>query len=78
MSEENEMMMLLKELVDKVKSLEKAVFNDENLLMKSGYVVTNTPTPVIAATGTEMNDDKIAKMEWKEINAMVSRIEGGI
>jgi len=76
MSEESEMLMLLKELVDKVKQLESAVYNDDNLLMKSGYVVAATPTPVIAVSDN-VADDKIAKMDWTEINDMVSRIEGG-
>jgi hypothetical protein len=76
MSEENEMLLLLKELVDKVKQLESAVYNDDNLLMKSGYVVAATPTPVIAVSDN-VADDKIAKMDWTEINAMVSKIEGG-
>jgi hypothetical protein len=75
MSEESEMMLLMKELVTKVKQLEKAVYDKDNLLMKSGYVVVNTPTPS-TTSGVEMADDKIAKMEWDEINKMVARIEG--
>lgn len=43
--------------------------------MKSGYVVTETPSPAISS-GIEMSDDKIAKMEWEQINEMVARIEG--
>ena len=79
MSEENnEMLLLMKELVEKVKNLERAVYNDDNLLMKSGFVVTSTPTPSMSVGETEINDDKIAKMEWKEINEMVSRIEGSV
>jgi len=76
MSEENEMLMLLKELVDKVKKLENTVYNDDNILMKSGFVVATTPAPAISST-TDVSDDKIAKMDWKDINAMVNKIEGG-
>ncbi len=75
MNEDNEMMLLLKELVTKVKQLESAVYDKDNLLMKSGYVVTETPSPAISS-GIEMSDDKIAKMEWEQINEMVARIEG--
>lgn len=75
MSEESEMMMLMKELVAKVKQLERAVYDKDNLLMKSGYVVASTPTPS-TTSGVELADDKIAKMEWEEINQMVARIEG--
>lgn len=76
MSEEKEMLLLMKELVEKVKKLESAVYNDDNLLMKSGYVVAATPTPVISVS-EDVADDKIAKMDWNEINDMVSKIEGG-
>jgi len=70
------MLLLMKELVEKVKKLESAVYNDDNLLMKSGYVVAATPTPVISVS-EDVADDKIAKMDWNEINDMVSKIEGG-
>lgn len=76
MSEENEMLLLMKELVEKVKKLESAVYDDDNLLMKSGFVVAATPAPSIANNQASVSDDKIAKMEWKEINEMVSKIEG--
>ena len=44
MSEESndQMLLLMKELVSKVKSLEEAVYNKDNLLMKSGYVVVDS------------------------------------
>jgi hypothetical protein len=74
--EKEEMLMILKTLVDKINRLESAVFNDDNLLMKSGYVVVETPTPIMAASN-DTDVDKIAKMEWSEISAMVSKIEGG-
>ena len=73
---ENEMLLLMKELVNKVKQLEQAVYDKDNLLMKSGYVVVNTPSPSMNTT-QDVASDKIAKMEWSEISEMVSRIEGG-
>ena len=78
MSEENEseMLLLLKELVNKVKQLEQAVYDKDNLLMKSGYVIVETPSPSMNTT-KDVESDKIAKMEWAEINAMVTKIEGG-
>ena len=36
---------ILKALTAKIELLERAVYNDENLLMKSGYVVVDSPTP---------------------------------
>jgi hypothetical protein len=44
--------------------------------VKSGYVVIETPTPVIEAA-TETDVDKIAKMDWEDIGKMVSKLEGG-
>ena len=43
--EKNEMLLLMKELVDKVNALEKAVYHKDNLLMKSGFVVRESPRP---------------------------------
>tara|TARA_B100001094_G_C18068867_1_gene738926 strand:+ start:116 stop:340 length:225 start_codon:yes stop_codon:yes gene_type:complete len=73
MSEGNEMMMLLKELVDKVKQLEKAVYDKDNLLMKSGYVVVDTPTPSMSSNGVPMGDN-ISKMSWDDIHKMVENV----
>jgi hypothetical protein len=75
MSEDNEMLLLLKEIVNKVNDLEKAVYNKDNILMKSGFVTVNTPVPTVANVG--IDGDNISKMDWKEINDMVARIEGG-
>tara|TARA_R100000656_G_scaffold111961_1_gene83972 strand:+ start:56 stop:286 length:231 start_codon:yes stop_codon:yes gene_type:complete len=75
MSEEKEMLLLLKELVDKVKQLEEAVYNEDNILMKSGYVVSNSPVPIM--NSSTVDADTISKMDWSEINDMVARIEGG-
>jgi len=75
---DSEMLLILKELVNKVKQLEQAVYDKDNLLMKSGYVVVDSPTPVVSVSGeNDIENDKIAKMEWDQINEMVNRIEGG-
>ena len=72
---ENEMLMLLKELVGKVKDLEQAVYNKDNLLMKSGYVVVDSPTPSMS-TNTAVTGDTIAKMDWSQIHQIVETMEG--
>ena len=75
MTEENEMLILLKELVTKVKNLEQAVYNKDNLLMKSGFVVTNSPTPGISQDeGVMPTGDVIAKMDWEDIHQMVENM----
>tara|TARA_R100001510_G_C7653856_1_gene212332 strand:- start:1378 stop:1602 length:225 start_codon:yes stop_codon:yes gene_type:complete len=73
MTEENEMMLLLKELVNKVKELEKAVYDKDNLLMKSGLVVVDSPAPTMGNTATPTGDS-IAKMSWDDIHNMVERV----
>ena len=79
MSEEpSEMLLLMKELVEKVKRLESTVYDKDNMLMKSGFVVASSPTPIMNASGAESVDsDRVAKMEWSEINDMVRKMEGG-
>ena len=74
MTEDNEMMLLLKELVNKVKNLEDAVYNKDNLLMKSGMVVVDTPTPAMAQGGELPTGDTIAKKDWDDIHTMVERM----
>tara|TARA_R110000824_G_scaffold63992_9_gene167618 strand:- start:1596 stop:1829 length:234 start_codon:yes stop_codon:yes gene_type:complete len=76
MSEDNEVLMLLKALVEKVNKLEKAVYDNDNMLMKSGFVVVDTPTPSMSVSNTG-DVDNIAKMDWQEIGALVSKMEGG-
>ena len=73
--QENEIIMLLKELVDKVKTLEEIVYNQDNVLMKSGFVVTNTPKPAIS-NNLIPTSDLISKMDWSEIHKIVEGIEG--
>ena len=75
MVEENEMLMLLKELVDKVKALEETVYNQDNILMKSGYVSVSSPKPSMG-NNTTPTSDVISKMEWDDIHKIVETIEG--
>ena len=69
--ESDEILLLLKELVSKVKTLEDAVYNKDNILMKSGFVVVDTPTPAIRNEHT-VND--ISKMDWSQIHETVNKM----
>ena len=72
MSETSEdMLIILKELVGRIKELESAVYNKENLLMKAGFVIANTPTPSMK-NSTVPNSDAIHKMSWDEIDTYVN------
>ena len=76
MSEDNEMLMLLKELVSKVKHLEEAVYHKDNLLMKSGLVVVDSPSPRMENTNIPMGGNTIKKsMDWETIHELVTTME---
>lgn len=72
MSETNEdMLIILKELVSRIKELETAVYNKDNLLMKSGFVVVDSPTP--SMNNSQVPDtDSIHKMSWSDIDKFVN------
>ena len=55
--------------------LEKAVYNDDNLLMKSGLVVVESPTPSMNVQKSSGVPD-VANMEWSEIHEVVKKLAG--
>lgn len=80
---DNELHMLLKELVDRVKTLEvenaslkQTVYNADNVLMKSGLVKVNSPTPILKTTTAMPDADTLAKMDWEDIDNLVQKIQG--
>ena len=76
MSENNELELLLKELVDRVKSLEAMVYSSDNILMKSGLVKAETQVPSVQSGNPLPDADTIAKMDWSELDNMVKKING--
>jgi hypothetical protein len=75
MSDDNEMLMLLKELVNKVKHLEEAVYHKDNLLMKSGLVVVNSPSPRMDSNNIPMDNTIKKSMAWEDIHELVTTME---
>ena len=69
--EKDEMLLLMKELVNKVNALEQAVYNKDNLLMKSGFVVADSPTPSMGSNDDMPSGEVIAKMDWEDIHKIV-------
>ena len=68
---EEEMLGVLKALVERIQSLEKTVYHQDNLLMKSGFVVAESPTP--SMTNSVMpTGDTIHKMSWDDIEKIDS------
>ena len=78
MTEENnnEMMDLLKELVGRIKKIENTVFDNDNILMKSGIVTVDSPVPALMQHSDVPDSDLIAKMSWDDINNLVDKLGG--
>tara|TARA_R110000803_G_scaffold188082_1_gene250447 strand:+ start:2848 stop:3093 length:246 start_codon:yes stop_codon:yes gene_type:complete len=81
MNDENsisaDMLEIVKALSVKVEALEKTLYAKDNLLMKAGLVVTNSPTPAmsnsIGGTGNVPTD--VSNMDWSDIHKMVATME---
>ncbi len=73
---DEELTLLLKELVERVKTLETTVFDRDNVLMKSGLVKVESQAPSIQTAGRIPSADTIAKMDWKDIDELVVRLSG--
>tara|TARA_R100000406_G_scaffold20170_3_gene12383 strand:- start:8091 stop:8327 length:237 start_codon:yes stop_codon:yes gene_type:complete len=77
MTEENtinqEMLEIVKALTAKVEALEKTLYAKDNILMKAGLVVAESPTPMMDNNTSTVNVDN---MDWSEIHKMVERAGG--
>lgn len=71
-----ELTLLLKELVERVKTLETTVFNADNVLLKAGLVKVEGQKPSIQSASRVPSADTIAKMDWSEIDELVVRMSG--
>ena len=70
-----ELLAIIKALSAKIESLEKTVYSQDNILMKSGFVVTETPVPIIENNiGSTITD--VSNMEWSDIHKMVDSAGG--
>ena len=78
MNEENdELTDLLKALVDRVKRLEKTVFNADNVLLKAGLIKVEGPKPSINGRSSDVPDqESLAKMDWSQIDELVVKLSG--
>ena len=70
-----ELTLLLKELVERVKVLETTVYNADNVIMKSGLVKVEGVRPSIKGNPEgSLDTDTIAKMDWSEIDELVVKM----
>tara|TARA_A100001201_G_C3973989_1_gene166533 strand:+ start:262 stop:489 length:228 start_codon:yes stop_codon:yes gene_type:complete len=73
---DEELTLLLKELVERVKRLESNVYDEDNILMKSGLVKVDGIKPSIQTASRVPSADTIAKMDWKDIDELVVKMSG--
>ncbi len=77
MTEENEVLLLLKELVNRVQQLEKVAYDNDNVLMKSGLVVTNSPTPSMNnKMASSFSMDDVSGMSFDDMDKIIKKAEG--
>ncbi len=78
MTEQNvELLAILKALTEKIENLEKTVYHQDNLLMKSGLVVSQSPSPNMnngSGISSPMGD--VGSMDWSDIHKMVEKVGG--
>ena len=72
--ENNEMIDLLKELVTRMKKLEETVYDDSNILMKSGIVKVDGIKPRTSEHSAVPDANVISKMSWGDINDLVGKL----
>ena len=73
-----ELLDIIKALTSKVEALEKTIYAKDSILMKAGFVVSNSPTPAMDNTignSTGMPKD-ISTMDWSDIHKMVDKVGG--
>lgn len=77
MSESEDVLLLLKELVNRVRELERVAYNNDNLLMKSGFVVADSPTPKMDnKVASTYSMDDISKMSFDDMAGIIKKMEG--
>ena len=76
MTETKEIVLLLKELVNRVQQLEKVAYDNDNVLMKSGLVVTDSPTPSMNnKVNSSFSMDDVANMSFDDMAKIISKME---
>ena len=73
---DKELTLLLKELVERVKTLETTVFNADNVLLKAGLVKVEGMKPKVSVSNSIPDAYTIAKMDWQDIDELVVKLSG--
>ena len=76
MTEYEELTTLLKMLVERIQELENTVYNQDNILMKSGLVKVEGQRPNRGSSSPVPNSNVISKMDWSQLDEMVKGLTG--
>ena len=72
-----EILEILLKMKEQITNLEYTVYNNDNLLMKTGLVKAVTPAPKVNQNTSGMPDsDMINKMDWDQLNNLAAKITG--
>jgi len=72
-----ELLAILKALTEKIEKLEETVYHQDNLLMKSGLVTVNSPSPKMNNGGVGSSPvGDVGSMDWSDIHKMVEKVGG--
>tara|TARA_R110000744_G_scaffold95062_3_gene183774 strand:- start:1922 stop:2167 length:246 start_codon:yes stop_codon:yes gene_type:complete len=72
-----DMLEIVKALSEKLEALEKTIYAKDSLLMKAGFVVSDSPTPAMNTTigGVGSVPTDVSNMDWSDIHKMVKNME---
>ena len=76
MTEYEELTTLLKMMAERIQQLENTVYNQDNILMKSGLVKVEGQRPNRGSSSPVPNSNVISKMDWSQLDEMVKGLTG--
>ena len=63
-------------LVERIQELENTVYNQDNILMKSGLVKVEGQRPHRTPTSQMPDSNVISKMDWSQLDELVKGLTG--
>ena len=76
MTEYEELTTLLKMMAERIQQLENTVYNQDNILMKSGLVKVEGQRPNRGSSSPVPDSNIISKMDWSQLDEMVKGLTG--
>ena len=76
MTEYEELTTLLKMMAERIQQLENTVYNQDNILMKSGLVKVQGERPHRSPSSSVPDSNVISKMDWSQLDELVKGLSG--